>query len=60
MFASEGVCGGGAAGAECAVRRACYSVQSPGGRGARWDWALVTDSSRASRLHYDPLPMQVI
>ncbi|XP_045536621.1 protein deltex [Papilio machaon] len=49
----------GTVGAECAVRRACYSVQSPGGRGARWDWALVTDSARASRLHYDPLPMQV-
>ncbi|XP_068633289.1 protein deltex [Battus philenor] len=51
--------GGGSSGAECPVRRACYSVQSPGGRGARWEWARVAETSRAARLCYEPLPMQV-
>ncbi|XP_052741561.1 protein deltex isoform X2 [Bicyclus anynana] len=44
---------------ECAVRRACYSVQSPGGRGARWEWARLADPPRAAELRYDPLPMEV-
>ncbi|CAK1580693.1 unnamed protein product [Parnassius mnemosyne] len=66
----DGVCGGrdggeGGAGVggggQCAVRRACYSVQSPGGRGARWEWARVPGSARPApaRLHYDTLPMQI-
>nr|XP_026486505.1 protein deltex [Vanessa tameamea] len=44
---------------ECAVRRSCYSVQSPGGRGARWEWARLADPPRAAELRYDPLPMEV-
>ncbi|CAH2095796.1 unnamed protein product [Euphydryas editha] len=44
---------------ECAVRRACYSVQSAGGRGARWEWARLADPPRAAELRYDPLPMEV-
>ncbi|CAH0715209.1 unnamed protein product, partial [Brenthis ino] len=44
---------------ECAVRRSCYSVQSPGGRGASWEWARLADPPRAVELRYDPLPMEV-
>ncbi|XP_045448152.1 protein deltex [Melitaea cinxia] len=44
---------------ECAVRRACYSVQSAGGRGIRWEWARLADPPRAAELRYDPLPMEV-
>ncbi|CAG5045535.1 unnamed protein product [Parnassius apollo] len=53
--------GCGVGGAQCAVRRACYSVQSPGGRGARWEWAWVPATARPSpaRLQYDTLPMQI-
>lgn len=44
---------------ECPVRRSCYSVQSPGGRGARWEWARLADPPRAAELRYDALPMEV-
>ncbi|XP_045517611.1 protein deltex [Pieris brassicae] len=44
---------------ECRVRRSCYSVNSPGGRGLRWEWARLADPPRAAELRYDPLPMEV-
>ncbi|KAJ2938015.1 hypothetical protein O0L34_g14467 [Tuta absoluta] len=43
---------------ECAVRRACYSVQSPAGRGVCWEWARLAPHHQHS-LHYEPLPMEV-
>ncbi|XP_049873351.1 protein deltex isoform X2 [Pectinophora gossypiella] len=43
---------------ECPVRRACYSVQSPAGRGVRWEWARLSPHHQLE-LEYDPLPMEV-
>ncbi|RVE52867.1 hypothetical protein evm_002524 [Chilo suppressalis] len=44
---------------ECLVRRALYDVQSPGGRGVRWEWApLLAPPSRAI-VRYEPMPMEM-
>ncbi|XP_026739245.1 protein deltex [Trichoplusia ni] len=51
--------GAGGAGAECGVRRACYSVTSPAARGLRWDWARLVSPPLGGELHYEPLPMEV-
>ncbi|KAL4706077.1 hypothetical protein ACJJTC_001675 [Scirpophaga incertulas] len=38
----------------CGVRRSVYDVQSPGGRGLRWEWAAL-----AAPLRYEPMPMEL-
>ncbi|KAG6456477.1 protein deltex [Manduca sexta] len=43
---------------ECRVRRACYSVQSPAGRGVRWEWARFVAPPLGGELAYEPLPME--
>lgn len=48
---------GGAA--ECRVRRSCYGVQSPAGRGVRWEWASFISPPMGGELNYEPLPMEV-
>lgn len=45
--------------AECGVRRSCYSVQSPAGRGARWEWAHFVSPPLGGELNYEPLPMEI-
>ncbi|XP_013199491.2 protein deltex [Amyelois transitella] len=40
---------------ECPVRRSCYSVQSAGGRGVRWEWSRLG----RDQLCVEPLPMEV-
>ncbi|XP_028162518.1 protein deltex-like [Ostrinia furnacalis] len=44
--------------AECLVRRSCYGVGSPAGRGVRWEWARFTAAPHAAELNYEPLPME--
>lgn len=44
---------------ECGVRRSCYSVQSPAGRGARWEWARFVSPPLGGELNYEPLAMEV-
>lgn len=44
---------------ECRVRRSCYSVSSPAGRGARWEWARLCAPPHRDLL-YEPLPMEVL
>ncbi|XP_075977891.1 deltex E3 ubiquitin ligase [Anticarsia gemmatalis] len=44
---------------ECGVRRSLYSVQSPAGRGARWEWARFVSPPLGGELNYEPLPMEV-
>ncbi|XP_063825995.1 LOW QUALITY PROTEIN: protein deltex [Ostrinia nubilalis] len=45
--------------AECLVRRSCYGVGSPAGRGVRWEWARFTAAPHAAELNYEPLPMEM-
>ncbi|CAB3261881.1 unnamed protein product [Arctia plantaginis] len=45
--------------AECGVRRSCYSVQSPAGRGARWEWARFVSPPLGGELNYEPLAMEI-
>ncbi|KAL0882778.1 hypothetical protein ABMA27_016327 [Loxostege sticticalis] len=44
---------------ECLVRRACYGVGSPAGRGVRWEWARLVAPPHAAELHYEPMPMEM-
>ncbi|XP_053609625.1 protein deltex [Plodia interpunctella] len=44
-------CDGGTA--QTLVRRSCYSVQSPGGRGVRWEWTTL------EHAQLEPLSMEV-
>ncbi|KAJ8722355.1 hypothetical protein PYW08_004757 [Mythimna loreyi] len=44
---------------ECRVRRACYSVTSPAGRGVRWEWARFVSPPLGGELNYEPLPQEV-
>ncbi|GBP97273.1 Protein deltex [Eumeta japonica] len=46
-------------GAERRVRRACYSAQSPAGRGVRWEWARLAAPPHRAELVYELLPMEV-
>lgn len=43
---------------ECGIRRMCYSVNSPGGRRARWEWAR-NYKSQSAEIRWDTLPMDV-
>ncbi|XP_049694070.2 protein deltex isoform X1 [Helicoverpa armigera] len=45
--------------AECDVRRSCYGVTSPAGRGLRWEWAPFVSPPLGGELNYEPLPMEV-
>ncbi|KAH9635507.1 hypothetical protein HF086_015000 [Spodoptera exigua] len=44
---------------ECRVRRSCYSVTSPAGRGLRWEWARFVTPPLGGELNYEPLPVEV-